>query len=147
MVDVVVKNKSQNKETRNGNKQPKKKQTRLSKILYTVVILVLIATAGYFFWQYQDLRNNPERAIEQETTQIIQQVGRLMSLPEDETPTIATVEDVSRLDSQPFFNRAENGDKILIYTEARQAIIYRESERKIINVGPIALNASGDEQE
>lgn len=123
-----------------------KKRRLVLKLLYVLIILILAGVATFFFFQYQDLKNNPERAVEQEVTQLTNEIGRFMALP-DETPTIATVEDASRLESQPFFDRAENGDKILIYTEAKQAIIYRESERKIINVGPIALNASGNEQE
>lgn len=147
MVEITVKNKSTNADKSASDNGPKHKKPRhLEKVIYAVVIVILLAVAGYFFWQYQDLRNNPERAMEREVTQLTSEIGRFMELP-DETPTIATVEDVSRLESQPFFDRAENGDKILIYTEARQAIIYRESERKIINVGPIALNAIGDEQE
>lgn len=55
----------------------------------------------------------------------------------DETPTIATVTDKEKLSSQPFFLQAENEDKLLIYTQAKKAILYRPSTDKIIDVAPL----------
>ena len=62
-----------------------------------------------------------------------------MSVPADETPTLASVTDKTKLKDQPFFKDAENGDQILIFPQAKKAIIYRESTNKLINVGPIAI--------
>lgn len=67
-------------------------------------------------------------------------VGKLMVLPSDETPTLATVLDKEQLKDQPFFADSQNGDKILIYTKAKKAIIYRLDGNKLINVGPIILD-------
>lgn len=74
-----------------------------------------------------------------------EKVGKLIALPADETPTIATVEDKTKLADQAFFSAAENGDKLLIYTKAQKAIVYRPSTNQIINVGPISIDpqASG----
>ena len=85
--------------------------------------------------------------MQQEVTRLTQSVSRLMALPSDEVPTVATIEDRSKLDNQPFFEDAKDGDKILIYTEAKKAIVYREGENKIINVGPIAINADNAAEE
>ena len=63
-----------------------------------------------------------------------------MTLPTGESPNVATIIDKDKLKDQAFFNNAENGDKVLIYTKAQKAIIYRPSTNKIINVGPITLN-------
>jgi hypothetical protein len=59
-----------------------------------------------------------------------------MVLP-DEQPTLASVTDKSKLSDQPFFQKAENGDKILIFVQSRKAILYRPSIKKIIDVAPI----------
>jgi hypothetical protein len=62
-------------------------------------------------------------------------------VPKDETPTLATVTDKTKLKDQPFFKDAENGDQILIFPQAKKAIIYREKENRLINVGPIAITS------
>lgn len=68
---------------------------------------------------------------------IISEVGKLVVLPADETPTIATVSDLAPLKGQPFFADAEMGDKVLIFQKAKKAILYRPSTKKIIIVAPI----------
>lgn len=69
-----------------------------------------------------------------------EKVGKLLTLPTDEQPTVATVQDKEKLKDQPFFKDAQNGDKLLIYTKAQKAIIYREEGNKLINVGPVTLD-------
>ena len=77
---------------------------------------------------------------QQENAKIIDMVGKLVLLPEDETPTIATVTDPAKLKAeQAFFARAEDGDKVLIYTRALKAIMYRPRTNKIIEVAPLVI--------
>ena len=75
-----------------------------------------------------------------EANAIIAKVSKLMELPTDESPTIATVTDISVVKDQPFFSKAQNDDKVLIYQKAGKAILYRESENKIIEVGAVNFN-------
>ena len=62
-------------------------------------------------------------------------------LPTGETPTIATVTDASKLKDQAFFTNAVTGDKVLIYTNAKKAFLYRPSTNKIINIAPVNLGS------
>jgi|SRR3989344_5799275 len=73
-----------------------------------------------------------------EAADLVEKVGKLIDLP-GETPTIATVTDLTQLSDQPFFKNAQNGDKILIFTEAKKAILYRPSTNKIIETAPLIL--------
>jgi hypothetical protein len=70
--------------------------------------------------------------------ELLTRVGSLMVLPE-EAPTIATVEDPATLSAEPFFARAQTGDRVLIFPESRLAVLYRESQHLIINAGTLSV--------
>lgn len=113
------------------------------KGLFTVILLLLLVvsagSATYFYMQLQDLKANPQAGAQQEVEDLLEAVGRLIVLPEDEQPTIATVSDVERLQDQPFFANAKNGDRVLIYTDARKAILYDPVANKIVEVAPVNI--------
>ncbi len=115
-------------------------------ICVSAVILVgAIVAAAYFYMQYyqtQQLLKNPTLAAQQQTKELLNRLGMLIDLPKNETPTIATVSDVSKLKDQPFFVKAQNGDKVIIYTNAKKAILYRPSENKIMEVAPVNIGNS-----
>lgn len=85
---------------------------------------------------------NPTLATEEEIKNIVEKVGRLIELPSSEIPTVATVSNKEKLKEQLFFNKSENGDKVLIFTQAKKAILYRPKTNKIIEVSPINLEPS-----
>ncbi len=104
------------------------------------VTLLALGTAGYFYAQYHQLAQTALTP-EEEMRQIIGAIDKSIALPQSETPVLATVSDVSRLAGKKFFEKAENGDKVLIYTEAGMAYLYRPSIRKLINISQ--LNVQG----
>lgn len=105
-------------------------------------VLVLTAVPSYYFFDKyktsQELLKNPTEAARVEVQALVQQVGKFIELPNEE-PTVATVSDKEKLADQPFFVKAENGDKVLIYTQARKAILYRPAANKIIEVSTVNL--------
>lgn len=103
-----------------------------------VFVLSLVGNA-YLFVQYRSLSADPQKQAQQETRDLVRAVSQLMILPEGEDPTIATVADTEKLKDQPFFSRAEIGDKVLLFTTAKKAILYRPAANKIIEVAPINL--------
>lgn len=121
----------------------KKSRAKILGIILAILVLGGLAGFGtYYFVQYRKVTNNPGIISEQQTNSIVDAVAKHMELPTDETPTLATVQDKDKLKDQPFFTNAQNGDRILIYTKAKKAIIYREKADIIINVGPILLDQS-----
>lgn len=110
-----------------------------------VIILALAAAAGYFFWQYMSLKNNPNAAAQETTQRLVGKVAQLYALPGDEQPTVAQVQDKEKLKDQAFFAKAENEDYILIYTNSKLALLYREKDNKLINVGPITISDQAQE--
>ena len=116
---------------------------------FLIVILLVITfgagSAAYYFWRKNyDLKNNPQKIAQEEIIDIVKKVGELIMLPEGETPTVATVTDPEQLRDQSFFAKTKVGDKVLIYTNARKAILYRPDQHKIIEVAP--LNIGGAKQ-
>lgn len=114
--------------------------------ILSLLLVVSLAATGATYAQYQKaqteikkIKANPQSVVQEETKALVDKVGLLMTLPDKETPTIATVSDVSKLKDQPFFAKAQNGDKVLIYTQAKKAILYRESTNKIIDVAPVNI--------
>jgi hypothetical protein len=103
-----------------------------------IAFLAVIAIAAYLYRQNLELKN-PELAAKKETQEIVALVGRLMVLPEEETPTVATVTDPEKLKDQVFFANAKKGDKVLIYTQAKKAILYDPAQDKIIEVAPLNI--------
>lgn len=85
------------------------------------------------------LKANPQVRAEQENARLVDSVRRLMVLP-DEQPTVATVTDPEQLKSQPFFLKAKKGDKVLIFTAARKAILYDPAEDRIIDAAPLNVD-------
>jgi hypothetical protein len=79
----------------------------------------------------------------EEVKRITREISRTFQLPTGETPTLATVTDATKVRAQAFFHDAQNGDKVLLYSKAGQAILYRPSTKKIIAVAPVNLNGSG----
>ncbi len=92
--------------------------------------------------ELETLRSDPQAKVRAETEELIAKISILTDLPQDEVPMIATVSDASVLQDQSFFRNAQNGDKILVYTQASRAVLYRPSTNKVIEVGPVDINKS-----
>lgn len=72
--------------------------------------------------------------------EIVAAVGKLMEVPKDVEPTVATIVDVESLRKQnDFYKQAENGDFLVVWPT--RAVLYRKSANKIIDVVPVNLQA------
>lgn len=114
------------------------------KYLLWILILIAVGASGvsiYFYNSYRQANQSPQEKIKAETDKLLTQVSKIVLLPGGETPTIATISDPDKLKNQPFFSDAQEGDKVLIYTNAKKAFIYRPSIGKIISVAPLMIDA------
>jgi hypothetical protein len=112
---------------------------RLLKVVMPLVAVAAIILAGYFYSEVRALKQNPEVVAEQEVNNLVARVSELIVLPEGEVPTVATVSDPEALKDQAFFTKAVVGDKVLIYAQAKKAILYSVSLDKILNVAPLNI--------
>lgn len=113
-----------------------------SIILIGCVVLVAVAVPLY---KYLTIRNifpffKNSSQVDDESQEVITAVSKLAIVPVDEVPTLASVTDKDKLPDTSFFKNAENGDRVLLYTQAQRAYLYRPSENKIVESSPLTLN-------
>ena len=104
------------------------------------LLVVLAGAVGYFV--YTKVRVSPQQAKQEEIEALVAAVGKLMVLPADEQPVVATVANPEKLKDQPFFANAKVGAKVLIYNKARKAILYDPVGKRIIDVAPLSIGAT-----
>ncbi len=113
------------------------------KTLFMVlsIMIALVASSVYFFLKYrgvsEELKKKSEGTDKTEVLAVLDKVSKLIEIPTDEEPTVATVTDKEKLKEQKFFAKAENEDKVIIFVKAQKAILYRPSWNKIIEVARI----------
>lgn len=119
----------------------KKRASKMFVIYFFVALtVILLGTTGYFYYQYQKLAKTPAASqinTQEEARKLSAEIGKLMLLPKDEIPTVATVTDIDKLKDQLFFKNAKNGNKVLIYPNSKLAIVYDPMAKLIVNVGPV----------
>jgi hypothetical protein len=124
-------------------------------LTWVIISLLVIGIGGSIYWLTQRKSASPLDALlaptntnlgttntsGNEAQKLIEEVGKLIKLPENEVPTIATITDVTQLpQDQEFFKQVQNGDQVLVYTQAKKVILYRPSLKKIIDVQQITIN-------
>jgi hypothetical protein len=110
-------------------------------IFFLAAALIGFGFAGFYYYRFMQLQKNVAAGSRLTVSDVVSAVSKLIVLPADEEPTLATVADLKPLSSQPFFDRAQVGDEVLIYTQSQKAILYRPSENKIIEIGSISMIA------
>lgn|SRR5574343_802045 len=112
---------------------------RLPYMVVVAIALIGLALAGYFYYELNKARQNPQVQAQKEAKELVAKVSRLVVVPEGEIPTIATVSDPEALKEQAFFAGAQKGDKVLIFAQAKKAILYSPTLDKIIEVAPLNI--------
>lgn len=122
-----------------------------------IVIILALAGAGYMYYQYQKTASELKKVKTQTQTtsqaskddqvkKIVAEVAKLARLPENETPSIATITDVSKLKDQPFFKDAKNGDILLVFNSSGKAVLYDPKDKKIVDVTTLSTSPSFNQQ-
>lgn len=108
------------------------------KLAGLVAVIVIVLGGSVYLVAQKQKNSDPDKVAKAEAEKLVANVGRLMTLP-DELPIVATVVDPSKLQGQPFFINAQKGDRVLIYNQARKAILYNPTENRIIDVAPLSI--------
>jgi hypothetical protein len=110
-----------------------------------LLVLVLVVVSLFLFQQYHEARTklaaaHTPAASSAQVKNVIAAVRKLVVLPADQTPTVATVKDVDKLRGQSFFANAKNGDKVLVYAAEKEAILYRPSTNQVVTIAPVSVD-------
>jgi len=121
----------------------------IQRVLLGLLIIVAVGGTGssiYFYKRYSALKANPNAEAQKESAVLMMALSRLIELPKDETPSVVTIVDKTKLADQPFFKNAENGDVLFAYVSTKEAILYRPSINKIVQVASINVSADAATQ-
>lgn len=89
------------------------------------------------------LKSDPQIVAREEVSALVKKLSALVVLPEGEDPVVATVTDKEKLKDQPVFANAENGDKLVIYANAKKAYLFDTKNGKLKEIIPVNLGAAG----
>lgn len=91
------------------------------------------------------LKSDPQVKANEEAKELVKKLAALVVLPEGEDPVIATVTDKDKLKEQAVFAKAENGDKLIIYSSAKKAYLYDPKENKVRDIIPVNIGENPGE--
>lgn len=109
-----------------------------SLLLLCIAILCLVGIVSIAWYRHSASKNSSTEPVDELATTLAQ-VGKVVDLPKDETPTLATISDKEALPPEFLFKNAQNGDMVLVYTEAKKAYLYRPSTNKVVEITSINL--------
>jgi hypothetical protein len=128
------------------DKKSGKVKMLLKNLFYLIALALIVAGTAYAIKTKPEilgLSKPADTESQKEAEEIIAKVGKIIQLPADEQPTIATVNELEKVREQQFFKNALIGDKVLVYQTAKKAFLYRPSENKIIEVGVVNISNEG----
>lgn len=97
----------------------------------------------FLLFQYKDAKQKVQAGSNaSQNAKLLDDVRKVFVLPTSGTPTIATVSSADKLRNQEFFANAKDGDKVIVYSAAKRAILYRPSTEQIVNVAPIIASSN-----
>jgi hypothetical protein len=115
--------------------------------LFLPLFFFVLLIGGFFLFKYttkpptqEEVAFKKYQEAKKQAEILGSKVAKQADVPTDETPNVATVTDVSKLQGQEFFKQAKNGDKLLIYEKKKIIALYRPSEDRVIATAPVLYN-------
>ena len=94
------------------------------KIILTIILFLMVL---FYFIFHQNNNNrdfSPDTSLQIEINKLTGEISNIATIPTGETPTVITVSNPDLLKGQVFFDGAQKGDKVLVYKNAKRAILY-----------------------
>jgi hypothetical protein len=121
----------------------KKKNFNFKTFIVVICFIALAGATAYFYHAWQQARSTTPAGItsknQTETNQVISALKQVIipTNPTNAAPTVAKVESPATLKktNSTFYKNVQQGDYLILYPQ--QAIIFRLSNKQVINVAPI----------
>jgi hypothetical protein len=108
------------------------------KIFFVILAVAALGGAAYKLVSFKEVqRKGFSTSLSKNDVGLVTEIQKQIELPNDEVPTMATVTDLDSLKDKAFFQKAQLGDRVLVYTKYNKAILYRENSGQIIEFGPL----------
>lgn len=134
-------------------KKMQSKNDGIYKLIIGILLIVIIGGGAYLLVikprqnaAVQGTSTDANAADTAKYNALIDKVKKIILVP-DENPTIATIANLDEVKKQnaTFYADAKEGDTVIIFST--KALIYRESEDKIINVAPVTKETDSTTQQ
>lgn len=136
-----------------GSKTPTRFGSLFNKkvLQLTFVLVILLGLSSYLsrillIRYHESQKQVPKNPQVMTAGNQIDALSRLIELPTDENPTVASISDTGKLEAQEFFKKAQNGDIVFAYPKNKLAILYRPGIQKIVKVAPIVINNKSNQK-
>jgi hypothetical protein len=106
------------------------KSHKKSIVVLAVLCAAAMGCAVFFFFQYQGALQNTQAKQQQ---QLLERLGATVILP-TETPLFLSISDKSKLSNTTLAARVDNGDTLIVYSQAKRLIVYRPAAQKIVDM-------------
>lgn len=114
---------------------PRPRRRKITWLLSALLVLA-IAASGFWFVQYREAQaNNPST----QQKQLVSQLSKLIEMPSGQ-PVITTVIDKSKLTNKTLASQAQNGDRLFIFAKSKRLVLYRPSDKKVVDMLTIQTN-------
>ncbi len=143
----------------NSNHNKKSKKSVKSKLLWLLILLILLALAGgvaFLYTKYAETRKEVEKLStvqgqqelsKTQTQELLGEMRQIIIMPTNEDPVVATITDINQLKDKDFYKDAKNGDRVVVFANAKKAYIYSPERKLIVNVGAFQIEEKPQNQQ
>ncbi len=129
-IEVVTETSSESAVVSDVSSKKSSKRSYVFVGLFALLLIVILATGG--LWYKNSRKSDPYDP--KTVSQVIQNVGNHIILPNGETPKVVRVTNPDLLKNNNFFVNSKKDDRVLIYRQSNMVILYRPSIDKIVKV-------------
>lgn len=143
----------------NTNPNKKSKKHTKNKFLWFLVVVILVALAGglvFLYTKYSETKKEVEKLStvqgqqelsKTQTQELLGEMRKIIIMPTNEDPVVATITDINQLKDKEFYKDAQNGDRVVVFANAKKAYIYSPERKLIVNVGAFQLDQKTQNQQ